>query len=55
MPMYEYVCEKCGLRFEHYQPTSSTPPPKCPKCKHEETRKQVSAPARTPNKWGETK
>jgi len=30
MPTYEYVCEKCGHRFEKVQPISATPLAICP-------------------------
>jgi len=31
MPTYEYVCEKCGHRFEKFQPISAAPLTVCPK------------------------
>lgn len=31
MPTYEYVCEKCGRRFEKFQPISDEPLTSCPK------------------------
>jgi putative FmdB family regulatory protein len=31
MPTYEYVCEKCGHRFEKVQPISAGPLTICPK------------------------
>ena len=31
MPTYEYVCEKCGHRFEKVQPISAKPLAICPK------------------------
>ncbi|MGO8931513.1 MAG: FmdB family zinc ribbon protein [Limisphaerales bacterium] len=31
MPTYEYVCEKCGHRFEKFQPISAKPLTICPK------------------------
>lgn len=31
MPTYEYVCEKCGHRFEKVQPISAKPLAVCPK------------------------
>ena len=31
MPTYEYVCEKCGHRFEKIQPISAKPLTICPK------------------------
>ena len=30
MPTYEYVCEKCGHRFEKFQPISAQPLAVCP-------------------------
>jgi putative FmdB family regulatory protein len=30
MPTYEYVCEKCGHRFERVQPISAAPLAICP-------------------------
>jgi putative FmdB family regulatory protein len=30
MPTYEYVCEKCGHRFEKFQPISAKPLRICP-------------------------
>ena len=30
MPTYEYVCEKCGHRFEKFQPISAKPLAICP-------------------------
>ena len=30
MPTYEYVCEKCGHRFEKFQPISAKPLRVCP-------------------------
>ena len=32
MPTYDYVCEKCGDRFEHFQKMSSEPLSVCSKC-----------------------
>ena len=32
MPTYDYVCEKCGDRFEHFQKMSSEPLTVCEKC-----------------------
>ncbi len=31
MPTYEYVCEKCGHRFEKFQPITARPLTACPK------------------------
>ena len=32
MPTYDYICEKCGDRFEHFQKMSSEPLTVCSKC-----------------------
>ncbi len=32
MPLYEYVCEECGYRFEALQRFSDEPLKVCPKC-----------------------
>jgi putative FmdB family regulatory protein len=32
MPTYDYVCRKCGHRFEQFQPMTESPLAKCPKC-----------------------
>jgi putative FmdB family regulatory protein len=33
MPIYEYVCEKCGNHIEMLQKVGDPPPKKCTKCK----------------------
>ena len=32
MPTYDYQCQACGHRFEKFQPITSAPIRKCPKC-----------------------
>jgi putative FmdB family regulatory protein len=32
MPLYEYLCKKCGHRFEKIQKFSDRPVKKCPEC-----------------------
>jgi len=32
MPIYEYVCKKCGNEFEQMQKVSEPPTKKCPSC-----------------------
>jgi putative FmdB family regulatory protein len=32
MPTYEYVCSKCGHKFEKFQSMRDEPLRKCPKC-----------------------
>ena len=33
MPTYEYQCQKCGHRFDHYQSMTEFPLKRCPLCK----------------------
>ncbi|HKX32731.1 MAG TPA: FmdB family zinc ribbon protein [Blastocatellia bacterium] len=35
MPIYEYICEKCGHHLEVMQKMSDAPLTKCPECKGE--------------------
>ena len=44
MPIYEYVCERCGECIEAIQRREDPPPEKCLKCGGP-LRKKVSAPA----------
>lgn len=32
MPLYEYQCETCGVRFERVQKFSDAPLSECPEC-----------------------
>src|SRR5277367_1754314 len=32
MPLYEYLCNKCGHRFEEIRKFSDKQPKKCPEC-----------------------
>ncbi len=32
MPVYEYECEQCGVRFEHLQRMVDAPLKNCPEC-----------------------
>ena len=32
MPTYEYECDKCANRFEHFQKMTDEPIKSCPKC-----------------------
>ncbi len=36
MPTYDYICNECGERFEHFQPMSSAPLTAYPHCKEED-------------------
>ena len=50
MPVYEFECEECGLRFEELAP-STTRTLACPTCGSERTRRllsPVSPPGRQP-------
>jgi putative FmdB family regulatory protein len=33
MPTYEYVCQKCGHRFELFQKITDAPRKRCPECR----------------------
>ena len=43
MPIYEYVCDKCGERFEWL--VRSGEEPACPSCAEKRLTKQLSLPA----------
>jgi putative FmdB family regulatory protein len=44
MPIYEYVCEKCGHKFEKLvRSMNSTETFACPKCSAKKTQRQFSA------------
>lgn len=32
MPIYEYKCKQCGLRFERFQRVTEAPVTSCPEC-----------------------
>jgi putative FmdB family regulatory protein len=43
MPIYEYICQHCGTRFEKLvQSTSSTATIECPECASREVEKAFS-------------
>jgi putative FmdB family regulatory protein len=43
MPIYEYKCQKCGEKFEAYQPlNTSDDAVNCPKCGANHPKRQVS-------------
>jgi len=44
VPLYEYLCSKCGHRFEKIESTDASTRKKCPKCGSKAERVQ-SAPA----------
>lgn len=45
MPIYEYMCDNCGKRFELILlkiPQDKSPPPACPHCGNDDTRRAMS-------------
>ncbi len=42
MPIYEYVCEKCGHQFENLQRTNDPAPAECPACNSAKLHRVVS-------------
>src|SRR5437764_13193163 len=45
MPTYEYQCDACGNKFEKFQPITSAPIKKCPKCGKNKVRRLISTGA----------
>ena len=44
MPIYEYECQKCGKKFEHFHWFSGDEKMlKCPKCGAEEPKRVISS------------
>lgn len=43
MPLYAYICKKCGHEFEEMQKFSDPPVKKCPKCKGAVAKKITAA------------
>lgn len=43
MPIYEYLCNSCGVKKEHIQKMNDSPIKACPLCGSEQYIKQVSA------------
>lgn len=43
MPIYEYVCDACGLEKDFIQRMSADPLTTCPSCEGETLRKKISA------------
>lgn len=41
MPTYDYVCEACGHKFEHFQSATSRYLRKCPACKKNKLARQI--------------
>lgn len=44
MPIYEYICEKCGASFEELV-RNVNEVPNCPECESDQVHKRMSAPA----------
>lgn len=44
MPIYEYRCTQCGVRYEKIIFSSSAPAPACPSCNSEQVEKLISVP-----------
>lgn len=42
MPIYEYRCQHCGLKFEKLVRMQSAETPECPQCGHREVRMELS-------------
>ena len=42
MPIYEYMCEKCGHEFEREQRITADPIKTCPECKARKVKKLIS-------------
>ncbi len=45
MPTYDYVCDACGHKFEHFQSMKDDPLKKCPECKKNRLRRLIGAGA----------
>ncbi len=43
MPIYEYLCNSCGVKKEHIQKMSDTPIKACPECGSADYAKLISA------------
>jgi putative FmdB family regulatory protein len=43
MPIYEYICNKCGHQLEAMQKMSDAPLIKCPECHSDSLNKLISA------------
>ncbi|HDL08531.1 MAG TPA: zinc ribbon domain-containing protein [Desulfobacteraceae bacterium] len=49
MPIFEFVCEKCNHLFEKLILSPNEPAPICPKCRHADVKKVMSAGNSRPN------
>ncbi len=46
MPMYDFVCSKCGEEFEELVSAGDSDTPACPSCGSNKTKRQMSVPAK---------
>jgi len=44
MPIYEYRCTRCGVKYEKIIFSSSASAPACPSCNSDEVEKLISVP-----------
>ncbi len=45
MPTYDYLCENCGHKFEHFQSITAKPLKKCPDCKKPKLKRLIGTGA----------
>src|SRR5688500_13303648 len=45
MPTYDYECQACGHRFEHFAKLNETALRTCPKCHKKKAKRQIGAGA----------
>ena len=45
MPIYEFECSSCGVRFDRLQKLSDPDPQACPDCGGSQIKRRVTAPA----------
>jgi len=45
MPIYEFECTSCGVRFDRLQKLSDPDPIDCPECSQQKVRRRLTAPA----------
>ena len=45
MPTYDYECQACGHRFEHFVKVHDTALRECPKCHRKKAKRQIGAGA----------
>ena len=45
MPIYEFVCQECGVHYEHVQSFSATSLPPCPACHSHHVARMLGRPA----------